>query len=131
MMDWKQDGIGNSNRLTEGARRSSKGAAQDSHNTGDTHRLDDRRDGIAVEDRWEIDTDRINSTTSSPVSTFRQAIEGHTDSVADIVLADYNRAVISAGDDALVMIWRPHSESQLAPVQLGCHSDYIRTLAIA
>lgn len=129
IMDWKRDS--NSNRATEYRRRSSTDGSRRSDGRRRMKRNEVRNDEIAVEDRWEIDTDRTKASTPSPVSTFRQAIEGHTESVADIVLADYNRAVISAGDDALVMIWRPHSESQLSPVQLGSHSDYVRTLAIA
>lgn len=80
---------------------------------------------LGFQDKWEIDDDRIQHPTTS----FRQCIEAHTNSVTDLVLVDYNRAVISASDDALVMCWRPHAQAQAAPTQLGFHDDYIRSLA--
>lgn len=80
---------------------------------------------------WEIDHQKL----TQPISTakFRQSVPAHTDAVNALVLADYNRSVVSAGDDGALMLWRPHGShvDQVAPSLLGRHSDYCRTLAAA
>lgn len=85
---------------------------------------------IPINERWEIDDERIKSSSSTASPTFRQSIEAHTNCVTDLALADYSRAVISTSDDGLVLLWRPHSTASLAPAHLGFHSDYVRALAL-
>lgn len=54
--------------------------------------------------------------------------------INDIVLCNYNRTLVSASSDSLVLAWNPHSsshEEQVTPMQVGRHGDYVRCLAAA
>jgi hypothetical protein len=52
--------------------------------------------------------------------------------VNDIVLCNYNRTLVSASSDSLVLAWSPHSSDhhdQVTPTPIGRHGDYVRCLA--
>lgn len=52
--------------------------------------------------------------------------------VNDIVLCNYNRTLVSASSDSLVLAWSPHStnhQDQVTPTPVGRHGDYVRCLA--
>ncbi|KAK4054919.1 hypothetical protein OIV83_000843 [Microbotryomycetes sp. JL201] len=88
---------------------------------------------IPLEQRWEVDSVALESGTK-PQSRFRQCIQSHTDWINDIVLCNYNRTLVSASSDSLVLAWNPHStnhEDQMMPHQIGRHGDYVRCLAAA
>ncbi|KAM0793263.1 hypothetical protein ACM66B_000725 [Microbotryomycetes sp. NB124-2] len=88
---------------------------------------------IPLEERWEVDDEAMRSG-AKPTSRFRQCIQSHTDWVNDIVLCNYNRTLVSASSDSLVLAWNPHSsnhEDQMLPHQIGRHGDYVRCLAAA
>ncbi|KAK4058019.1 hypothetical protein OIO90_000758 [Microbotryomycetes sp. JL221] len=87
---------------------------------------------IPLEERWQVDQDKLD--TVKPKSKFRQCIQSHTDWINDIVLCNYNRTLVSASSDSLVLAWNPHSsnhEDQMMPQQIGRHGDYVRCLAAA
>ncbi|BGP04746.1 hypothetical protein JCM10049v2_000548 [Rhodotorula toruloides] len=87
---------------------------------------------IPHQDRWQIDEDALKRLSSPPKARFHQCIQSHTDWVNDIVLANYNRTLVSASSDSLVLAWNPHSQDhqeQLTPTPIGRHADYVRCLA--
>ncbi|SCV71380.1 BQ2448_2968 [Microbotryum intermedium] len=103
------------------AAREAKGSAENGVN-----------EALPVEERWEIDDERLNSNPRS--SRFRQCIQSHTDWVNDIVLCNSNRTLVSASSDSLVLAWNPHASSrqaQVTPQQIGKHTDYVRCLTSA
>ncbi|GAA5905207.1 uncharacterized protein JCM6883_006320 [Sporobolomyces salmoneus] len=94
----------------------------------------DENSGLALEERWEVDDEAVNRLSSPPTSKFRQCVQSHTDWVNDIVLCNYNRTLVSASSDSLVLAWNPHSadhHDQVTPTQIGRHGDYVRCLATA
>ncbi|GAA5947003.1 hypothetical protein JCM3765_002113 [Sporobolomyces pararoseus] len=89
---------------------------------------------LPLEERWEVDDEAVNRLSSPPTTKFRQCVQSHTDWVNDIVLCNYNRTLVSASSDSLVLAWNPHSEDhhdQVTPTQVGRHGDYVRCLATA
>lgn len=87
---------------------------------------------IPHQDRWQIDEDALERLSSPPKARFHQCIQSHTDWVNDIVLANYNRTLVSASSDSLVLAWNPHSQDhqeQVTPMPVGRHADYVRCLA--
>ncbi|KAM0745659.1 WD40 repeat-like protein [Meredithblackwellia eburnea MCA 4105] len=110
--------------------RSTSRARRDS--STDTARLL-ANEQLPIEDRWEVDHDRLKSNTAPPAK-FRQCIQSHTDWVNDVVLCNYNRTLVSASSDSLLIAWNPHSashEDQVTPNHIGRHGDYVRCLASA
>lgn len=87
---------------------------------------------LPVQDRWEVDADAVLQQGAPPKAKFRQCIQSHTDWVNDIVLANYNRTLVSVSSDSLVLAWSPHSDdhhAQVTPTPIGRHADYVRCLA--
>ncbi|GAA5922447.1 uncharacterized protein JCM15063_003305 [Sporobolomyces koalae] len=87
-----------------------------------------------IEEQWEIDHEAADRLSAPPVNKFRQCVQSHTDWVNDIVLCNYNRTLVSASSDSLVLAWNPHSNDhhdQVTPTQIGQHGDYVRCLATA
>ncbi|KAL8278770.1 hypothetical protein RQP46_008839 [Phenoliferia psychrophenolica] len=98
-----------------------------------TTRFNISNDQLPLEDRWEVDPDRILGSPAPPAK-FRQCIQSHTDWVNDLVLCNYNRTLVSASSDSLLVAWNPHSNDhgeQVTPNQIGRHGDYVRCLASA
>ncbi|KAK4699804.1 WD repeat-containing protein 48, partial [Phenoliferia sp. Uapishka_3] len=144
--------IGSRKRL----RREANAAAPGRDSSTDTAtKLNAVNEMMAVEDRWEVDPDKIHSK-GAPPARFRQCIQSHTDWVNDVVLCNYNRTrvpislsrvslqahaadlspttVVSASSDSLIVAWNPHSsnhDEQVTPIQIGRHGDYVRCLASA
>ncbi|RIB12846.1 hypothetical protein C2G38_2041481 [Gigaspora rosea] len=79
---------------------------------------------------WEID-DEIDLYSQPPQSTFRQSFQSHTDWVNDIVLCHNNESLISASSDCKINLWHPHKSNSHTPHTIGCHTDYVKTLAYA
>ncbi|GAA6061678.1 hypothetical protein JCM10212_005970 [Sporobolomyces blumeae] len=89
---------------------------------------------LPLEERWQVDEDALNRLAAAPKAKFRQCVQSHTDWVNDIVLCNYNRTLVSASSDSLVLAWSPHSSDhhdQVTPTQVGRHGDYVRCLATA
>ncbi|GAA5958591.1 hypothetical protein JCM21900_003989 [Sporobolomyces salmonicolor] len=89
---------------------------------------------LPVEEQWEVDNEAVKRLSSPPKARFRQCVQSHTDWVNDIVLCNYNRTLVSASSDSLVLAWNPHSSDhhdQVTPTQVGRHGDYVRCLATA
>ncbi|BGP44760.1 hypothetical protein JCM10450v2_000574 [Rhodotorula kratochvilovae] len=87
---------------------------------------------LPLQDRWEVDADAVKRQSSPPKAKFRQCIQSHTDWVNDIVLANFNRTLVSVSSDSLVLAWNPHSSDphdQVTPTPIGRHADYVRCLA--
>lgn len=83
-------------------------------------------------DRWSVNQEQLRTHEARPTQ-FRQGLQSHTDSINALALLT-PRTVVSASDDGLVMMWRPHStdqRAQLAPTRIGSHGDYCRTLTAA
>ncbi|KAF1980776.1 WD40 repeat-like protein [Aulographum hederae CBS 113979] len=66
---------------------------------------------------------------SSPPTRFRQQVQAHTHWINDIVLADDNRALVSASSDVTVKVWRPNAADGAPSQAIGTHSDYVKCLA--
>ncbi|GAA5850251.1 hypothetical protein JCM8547_001061 [Rhodosporidiobolus lusitaniae] len=98
-------------------------------------RADSDQDGtLSVQERWEVDDDALKRMSGPPKAKFRQCIQSHTDWVNDIILCNYNRTLVSASSDSLVLAWNPHSSDhhdQVTPAPIGRHGDYVRCLATA
>ncbi|GAA5835256.1 hypothetical protein JCM11251_006661 [Rhodosporidiobolus azoricus] len=104
---------------TQGKRRASAGTAEG---------------GLPVQDRWEVDNEAVDRLDQPPRAKFLQCIQSHTDWINDIVLCNYNRTLVSASSDSLVLAWNPHSSDhhdQVTPSPVGRHGDYVRCLATA
>ncbi|GAA6032860.1 hypothetical protein JCM8097_000833 [Rhodosporidiobolus ruineniae] len=89
-------------------------------------------EALPVSERWEVDPDAVENLKDPPKAKFRQCIQSHTDWVNDIVLCNYNRTLVSASSDSLVLAWSPHSSDhhdQVTPTPIGRHGDYVRCLA--
>lgn len=87
---------------------------------------------LPLQHRWEIDSEALDQLPSAPRASFRQCIQSHTDWVNDIVLANYNRTLVSASSDSSILAWHPHSSDhhdQMTPTTIGRHADYVRCLA--
>lgn len=54
------------------------------------NRAEDFPFDMELEDRWEIDDERVQNS-AVPKARFRQCLQSHTDWVNDIILCDYNR----------------------------------------
>lgn len=103
---------------------SASSAATTKQNTPGAH--------LPLQDRWEVDAEAVRLQSSPPKAKFRQCIQSHTDWVNDIVLANYNRTLVSVSSDSLVLAWSPHSDdhhAQVTPTPIGRHADYVRCLA--
>ncbi|CAG8524535.1 13840_t:CDS:10 [Dentiscutata erythropus] len=88
-----------------------------------------RQEFIHPRKNWEID-DEIDFS-SQPPSTFRQSFQSHTDWVNDIILCHNNESLISASSDCKINLWHPHKSNSHTPHTIGCHTDYVKTLAYA
>ncbi|MBW0484425.1 hypothetical protein O181_024140 [Austropuccinia psidii MF-1] len=66
----------------------------------------------------------------SPISTFYQSIQIHSDWCNDILLCNRNQTVISASSDCTIKAWSPHSNqtSKNSFTTIGTHDDYVKTL---
>ncbi|BGP12717.1 hypothetical protein JCM10213_008855 [Rhodosporidiobolus nylandii] len=87
---------------------------------------------LPLQERWEVDEDAVEAWSEPPKAKFRQCIQSHTDWVNDIVLTNYNRTLVSASSDALILAWNPHASDhhdQVTPTPVGRHGDYVRCLA--
>ena len=87
---------------------------------------------LPLQHLWEIDTEALGQLPSAPRASFRQCVQSHTDWVNDIVLANYNRTLVSASSDSSILAWHPHSSDhhdQMTPTTIGRHADYVRCLA--
>ncbi|GAA5883735.1 hypothetical protein JCM3774_001666 [Rhodotorula dairenensis] len=87
---------------------------------------------LPLQHRWEIDSEVLGQLPSAPRASFRQCVQSHTDWVNDIVLANYNRTLVSASSDSSILAWHPHStdhHDQMTPTTIGRHADYVRCLA--
>ena len=66
-------------------------------------------------------------------TAFRSQIQAHTHWVNDIVLAHYDRALVSASSDLTVKLWTPHAAAPDAAAQtaatIGRHDDYVKCVA--
>ncbi|GAA5887701.1 hypothetical protein JCM6882_001502 [Rhodosporidiobolus microsporus] len=115
-------------------KRSPSGSSTATRKQGDRRgSADTAAAGLPVQDRWEVDTEAAE-TVAPPSAKFRQCIQSHTDWVNDIVLCKYNRTLVSASSDSLVLAWNPHSSDhhdQVTPTPIGRHGDYVRCLATA
>ncbi|KAI0294110.1 hypothetical protein B0F90DRAFT_1758645 [Multifurca ochricompacta] len=78
------------------------------------------------EHQWVPDADALRPGRPS---TFRQAVQIHSDWVNDILLCNQNQTLVSASSDGTVKAWNPHSSPSSDPVTVGTHADYVRCLA--
>ncbi|KAH9938898.1 uncharacterized protein BXZ73DRAFT_44505 [Epithele typhae] len=88
---------------------------------------------ISYEDEWETDVDAYQAFKARPpTSSFRQAVQMHSDWINDILLCNYNQTLISASSDGTIKAWSPHAHSSSSslsePTVVGSHTDYVRCL---
>ena len=65
-------------------------------------------------------------------TAFRSQIQAHTHWVNDIVLAHYDRALVSASSDLTVKIWTPRAattDAAQTAATIGRHDDYVKCVA--
>lgn len=85
-------------------------------------------------------TTRASSSTTDSTSTnavanhnnttkFRTQSLAHTNWICDIALTQSNNAVVSASQDQLVKLWRPHASQNEEPCKIGEHADYVKCVA--
>ncbi|KAF2667657.1 WD40 repeat-like protein [Microthyrium microscopicum] len=67
----------------------------------------------------------------TPASTLRRKVQAHTHWINDISLVHHNQAVVSAGSDRAIKLWRPTPEPYPlnTPSTIGVHGDYVKALA--
>lgn len=94
------------------------------------------RDGILCS--WDLNldlSDKSSSSTSDSVpdaskppeaTKFRSQYLAHTNWICDIALVQNNEAVVTASQDQLIKLWRPHSSEDKEPVKIGQHTDYAK-----
>ena len=70
-----------------------------------------------------------SSTTVTSKTRYRHHVQAHTHWINDIVLAQDNRALVSASSDTSVKVWRPYSSDRIPPQTIGLHGDYVKCLA--
>lgn len=87
------------------------------------------RGEVPYEDRWEVDTDQLDHGVQP--TTFRQSAQTHTDWVNAMLLCNLNQTVITASADRTIHAWSPHSTTSSAPMLVGRHRDYVKSLAWA
>lgn len=75
-------------------------------------------------DPTPTDASKTQSTTR-----FRTQHLAHTNWICDLALVQNNNAVITASQDQLVKIWRPHASQNEEPYKIGEHADYARCVA--
>lgn len=99
------------------------------------------RDGIVC--AWDLNLDlatRSSSSTTDSTSTdaaarsrnttkFRTQSLAHTNWICDIALTQNNNAVVTASQDQLVKLWRPHASQNEEPHKIGEHADYVKCVA--
>ncbi|GAA6023731.1 hypothetical protein JCM10207_000238 [Rhodosporidiobolus poonsookiae] len=125
-------GGGGRRASTVSKRRSMSGSSTATTKQGLRPALSSATNGLPFQDRWEVDDEAVRRLSSPPKAKFHQCIQSHTDWVNDIVLCNYNRTLVSASSDSLVLAWNPHSSDhhdQVTPTPIGRHDDYVRCLA--
>ncbi|KUI73640.1 hypothetical protein VM1G_09491 [Cytospora mali] len=99
------------------------------------------RDGIIC--AWDLNLDLTGKAPSSatdststdaavePKNTtkFRTQSLAHTNWICDIALTQSNNAVVTASQDQLVKLWRPHASQNEEPYKIGEHADYVKCVA--
>ncbi|PSR97340.1 WD repeat protein-like protein [Coniella lustricola] len=97
------------------------------------------RDGILC--AWDLNLDLSgNASPSAADSTsaassarnttkFRTQHLAHTNWICDLALVQNNEAVVTASQDQLVKLWRPHASQAEEPVKIGEHADYAKCVA--
>lgn len=72
-----------------------------------------------------------NPDAAKPQSTtkFRTQHLAHTNWICDLALVQNNQAVVSASQDQLIKLWRPHASPDEEPYKIGQHTDYARCVA--
>lgn len=98
------------------------------------------RDGTVC--AWDLNLDLtgkgLSSTTDSTpndasksknTTKFRAQTLAHTNWICDIALAQSNAAVITASQDQIVKLWRPHANQNDEPHKIGEHADYVKCVA--
>lgn len=102
------------------------------------------RDGILC--AWDLNLDLTRTNTTNPAATaaattdstshtnqnttrYRTQHLAHTNWICDLVLVQNNNAVVTASQDQLVKLWRPHAAQSEEPYKIGEHVDYVRCVA--
>ncbi|CAN8104053.1 unnamed protein product [Discula destructiva] len=94
------------------------------------------RDGILC--AWDLNLDLSGNPSSSATDSkpdasqtqnttkFRAQHLAHTNWICDIALVQNNQAVVTASQDQLIKLWRPHASQDEEPYKIGQHTDYAR-----
>lgn len=97
------------------------------------------RDGILC--AWDLDLDLAGHPASSATESTTDASEtpnhtkfrtqhlAHTNWICDLALVQNNTAVVTASQDQLVKLWRPHASQNEEPYKIGEHADYAKCVA--
>ncbi|KAF3765531.1 hypothetical protein M406DRAFT_88397 [Cryphonectria parasitica EP155] len=101
------------------------------------------RDGILC--AWDLNLGLSDNPTSSTVDStpdatpdvsrtknttkFRTQHLAHTNWICDIALVQGSEAVVTASQDQLVKLWRPHASQAEEPYKIGEHADYAKCVA--
>lgn len=102
------------------------------------HSYSGGRDGILC--AWDLNLDLSGTTASSTDSSpdasktqnttkFRTQHLAHTNWICDLALVQNNQAVVTASQDQLIKLWRPHATQDEEPYKIGQHTDYARCVA--
>lgn len=78
----------------------------------------------AATDPTPKDASKTQNTTR-----FRTQHLAHTNWICDLALVQNNNAIVTASQDQLVKIWRPHASQNEEPYKIGEHADYARCVA--
>ncbi|KAK7740374.1 hypothetical protein SLS63_001577 [Diaporthe eres] len=70
-----------------------------------------------------------DASKSKNTTRFRAQTLAHTNWICDIALAQSNAAVITASQDQIVKLWRPHANQNDEPHKIGEHADYVKCVA--
>ncbi|KAJ0124725.1 hypothetical protein J7T55_006066 [Diaporthe amygdali] len=76
-----------------------------------------------------IDSTSTDASKSKNTTKFRAQTLAHTNWICDIALAQSNSAVITASQDQIVKLWRPHANQNDEPHKIGEHADYVKCVA--
>lgn len=75
------------------------------------------------------DSTTNDASKSKNTTKFRAQTLAHTNWICDIALAQSNAAVITASQDQIVKLWRPHANQNDEPHKIGEHADYVKCVA--